>query len=430
MPPPAATAVSAAHVSPAEVPAPALGASPALRDSAIVLVGSRLLVWVAGCTAALLLGTVSSAVRAFDPAAISTSFGAVGNILAAPAIRWDGIWYLQIARSGYRNPLAAAFYPLYPLAVHVASWLTGSLPVAALVVSLAAMLAGLVAVHRLTELELGPRCAKATVRLMAFGPMAVFLSAAYTESLFLALSAGTLYCSRRGRWAYAGLLGGLAALTRVTGVALLLPVLVLFLYGPRADAAPRAPARWWTPRHRLSWQILWALLIPVAALGFNAYLSLRGHGLTSTVSAQGQYLDHDFALPFVTAWNGLVAGWQQLTLELRGVSPLFYRNQELFQSVSLLLALCALVGVLRRLPVAYGAYVAGGLLLTLSYPTSGDPLRGLARYASVLFPLQMWAGAWAIERRLDGTLVRGGCLLLVLFTIQFATWHVVGAPLV
>ncbi|RDJ93342.1 hypothetical protein B4Q13_22535, partial [Lacticaseibacillus rhamnosus] len=69
-------------------------------------------------------------------------------------------------------------------------------------------------VRRLTVLELGEATADLTVRLLAFGPMAVFLSAIYTESVFLALSSGAFYAGRRGRWASAGILGGLAATSR------------------------------------------------------------------------------------------------------------------------------------------------------------------------------------------------------------------------
>jgi hypothetical protein len=112
------------------------------------------------------------------------------------------------------------------------------------------------------------------------------------------------------------------------------------------------------------------------------------------------------------------------------VDPAQYHTQSLFQSVTLLLAIGGLAGVLRRLPIAYGAYVAVGLMVALSTPTAGDPLRGLARYASVLFPLQMWLGAWSSERGMKHTLVRGSAVLMILFSVEFATWHVVGAPFV
>jgi hypothetical protein len=390
---------------------------------------SRLLVWLAGGSAFLALGTASGAVRAFDPSRISLSFGSLGNALAAPAVRWDSVWYLQIADHGYKSAREASFYPLYPILVRAGSWLTGSLVVAGLLISFGAMFVGLALVHRLAALELGPRVARTTVDLIAFGPMALFLSAVYTESLFLALTAGTFYAARRGRWATAGALGGLAALSRVTGVLLLVPVLLIFFYGPRGDATPIAAAKRWRPRYRWSWSICWAALIPAGAGVFSLYMAAKGYGAAATVHAQQAYSAHQLVGPFVGLWDGAVAAWHEIRLEFTGVSPSTYSSQALLQFGALAIALVALAGTLRRLPLAYGAYAALGLLVPLSSPTTGDPLRGLDRYASVLFPLFMWAAAWAIERRASRQLLLVSGALLAFFSAQFATWHWVGTPL-
>ena len=54
--------------------------------------------------------------------------------------RWDGSWFVGIARDGYVEPEeSAAFFPLYPLAVRVVAELTGEHYVlAGVLVSLAA----------------------------------------------------------------------------------------------------------------------------------------------------------------------------------------------------------------------------------------------------------------------------------------------------
>lgn len=390
---------------------------------------SRLLIWIVGCVAFLVLGTAHGAVHAFDPSRLSLSFGRVGNVLAAPGVRWDSVWYLNIAQHGYQTAREASFYPLYPILIHASSWLVGSPVVGGFLISIVCLFVGFTLVGRLAELELGAGPARVTVYLMAFGPMALFLSALYTESLFLALSAGTVYAARRGRWAVAGMLGALAAMTRVTGVLLLVPVVLLFLYGPRDDAVPAVPASGWRPRFRFAPALLWSALIPAGAAAFSAYLALRGFGAAATVHAQQQFSDHHLVGPFVGFWNGLVAAWHNVRLELAGIPPSTYSSQALLQFGALLVALVAVVGAFRRLPIAYGAYAAVGLLVPLSSPTIGDPLRGLDRYASVLFPLYMWAGAWALERRAVKPLIVLSALLLVFFSAQFATWHWVGTPI-
>jgi len=403
--------------------------SAALGTAWSALWRSRLLIWVAGCLAASVLGTAPGLVRRFDPTGISTSFGSVGNVLAAPAVRGDAIWYLRIAQSGYHTAAATRFFPLYPLLVRAGSWLTGSLTVAGILISLAAVLVGLLIIHRLTVLELGARVANLTIELIAFGPLALFLSAVYTESLFLALSAGTFYAARRGRWATAGALGGLAALTRVTGVLLVVPVLILFLYGPRTDAEPVKPQLRFMPRYRLTPAVLWTALIPAGTAVFSVYLTLRGYRPTAFLTAQSRFTHHVPALPVVAVWDAAQMAWQELRLGFSGVVGFASQTQSVVGMIALGAAVVALTGVFRRLPLAYGLFILVGLLVPLSSPTVGDPLKGLARYETVLFPLYMAAAAWAIERGTRRPLLLGFAALGIFFTAQFATWHIVGSQL-
>ena len=53
-----------------------------------------------------------------------------------------------------------------------------------------------------------------------------------------------------------------------------------------------------------------------------------------------------------------------------------------------------IVLALRRLPLAYGAYVLAALALPLSYPVAAQPLMSLPRFLVVLFPLHLALGAW------------------------------------
>jgi len=398
-----------------------------LRDTWRWFALSRLLIWFVGCTAVAALSTATLNLHQYDPAGISTSFGQVGNVLSAPAVRWDAIWYLQIAEHGYRTAQDAGFLPLYPLLIRIGSLFTGSAVVAGILISLAALFVGLEIIRRLTELELGPRVAGTTVKLIAFGPLALFMSAVYTESLFVALSAGTFYAARRGRWWLAGVLGGLAALSRIGGSLLLVPVVLLFFYGPRTDLKAQRSGAWWKPKYRFGSEVLWAALIPAASAVFSGYLALRGLGADATLHAQQTYWAHRIALPVTAVWQGAGAAWHELGQEITGVSVPFSQSDSILQFAAFAVAVVFLVGVFRRLPVAYGTYVILGLLQALAAPTIGDPLRGLDRYASMRFPLFMCAAAWAVERGSERKLLVILVLLLVFFTIQFATWQWVGS---
>ncbi len=98
----------------------------ALRDVWLACWSSRLLVWIAGSGAVAVLG-FGPVRHAFNPPGITRGFGWLGDVLAAPAARWDAAWYLVIAHYGYRPEFGAftaprdAFFPLYPLGVRALS---------------------------------------------------------------------------------------------------------------------------------------------------------------------------------------------------------------------------------------------------------------------------------------------------------------------
>jgi hypothetical protein len=90
----------------------------------------------------------------------------------------------------------------------------------------------------------------------------------------------------------------------------------------------------------------------------------------------------------------------------------------------LAVAIPAIVGVIRRLPLAYGVYVLAALALPLSYPVTEQPLMSLPRFLVVLFPLGIWLAAWLAERpRLQRPALAISAVLMVFFLGQFATWH-------
>jgi hypothetical protein len=104
-------------------------------------------------------------------------------------------------------------------------------------------------------------------------------------------------------------------------------------------------------------------------------------------------------------------------------SPLTLATVDVTDFAFLAFAVVALVGVARRLPRAYAAYCAVALLAAVSAPNDYEPLMSLPRYVAVIFPLQMWLAAWAVDRgRLSQTLT--ACAgLLVLLSAEFATWR-------
>jgi Mannosyltransferase (PIG-V) len=424
----------------------------AVRDSWRALWASRLLVWLAGTGTVLAVG-FGPARGAFNPPGLTRGFGWLGDLLAAPAARWDASWYEVIAHFGYRPDLGSftysrtAFFPLYPLGLRAIAWSGLPLVIAGVSLSLLALALALYGIHRLTTLELtssgrhasartdSGEVARLAVLVTAFAPMAFYLSAVYSESLYLALSVGLFWCARRGRWAAVGALGALAGATRSAGVLLLLPALILYLYGPREDRAPDfVPARPLHPRYRVRADILWLGLVPVGLALYTAYLAASGGQALMPFHAQDVWGRH-FAGPYVAVWDGVKAGFegarQLLSLQRHHLyfpsahgSPFIDAGHNLMLLAFLIVAVPAVVGVLRTLPLAYGVYTLAALAMPLSYPVTSQPLMSLPRFLVVLFPLSIWSAGWlARHPRVQRPALLLSALLMAFFVAQFATWH-------
>lgn len=404
----------------AEVPYPRTGVSARLARMARAgtlpvraLLASRLIVLVAGVAGALLLPRRIDW-QGFDPSHLTSRLGGLGDVLAAPAVRWDSIHYLAIAQHGYARPGDAVFFPLYPLLIRGFGFLIGSDPLAGVLISAGCLAIALTVLHRLTELELGWRAADAAVLLVAFAPLSFFFTAVYTESLFLALSLGCLYAARRERWRLAAVLGALAAVTRVTGVVLAVPLAIMRLREAR----------------RLELGLAWVLLVPAALTGYLAFTAAKGFGALAPVTQQtGATHQHVLTGPLdtiVLAVQAAFSGVRSLATvppyEPALGGPFSGGAESILLLIVLAISAAALVAAFRRLPLAYGAYAGAALLMCISSPVVGQPLHSLDRYALTIFPLWMAAGAWLAERRLIRAVVLVGAGLLAFFTFQFATW--------
>lgn len=402
---------------------------------------SRLVVFLAGVMAVLSFGNAPGYSR-YDPTNLTAPSHPFENLLAAPFARWDSVWYLTIAHGGYDHEVArTAFFPLYPLLVRGVGIVIGSDLLAGVLVSLAALMVALVLLYRLVALELDDELARITVLLVAFCPMAYFLSAVYSESLFLALAVGCIWLARTGRWGWAGLIGAFAAAERASGVTLVVPMILLHLYGPRVDRAPAFPIvdRPWLrrllPRYRPTHSLAWVLLVPVGLGAYVLALALLTNHPFSAFSAADRFWSRHFAV-FGGVSDGAVAAWGGFRQLLHGPAPPLYfhgyggdgiwnAGENLMLFAFLVLGAVALVGTFRRLPIAYGAWCLVAGALPLSEPVRPQPLQSIPRYEVVLFPLFMWGAWWLRRRRLLTPGLAALAVLLGMFTAAFASWRFV-----
>ncbi|MEU3538539.1 hypothetical protein AB0H90_06515 [Streptomyces paromomycinus] len=171
------------------------------------------------------------------------------------ADRWDSGWYLGIADHGYSfafdengsDESNLAFFPLYPVVVKAVAGVTpGSRASVGVVVAVGCALLAAWGIFAVGERLYGARVGTVLAVLWGATPVAVVQWMGYTESLFTALVAWSLYAVLTDRWVTAGVLCLLSGLTRPTGLALVAAVCVSAVVAlwrlRRAAAAEPAPA--------------------------------------------------------------------------------------------------------------------------------------------------------------------------------------------
>lgn len=195
----------------------------------------------------------------------------------------DSIYLLGIAAQGYhaapitKGFLDWAYFPLYPLVTRAASVLTlGDVALAGVLVSNLAFIAALFVLYRLTVRHFDHDIAIRTLAFVALAPGAVAFAMAYTDSLFLLLAAATFLAAERRRWAVMAILYALASLTRLHGVLLGLPLLVVVI---------QASGGWRTPR------LGWLAAGPLALAAFGAYLGATFGDPLGMIHAQQAWSD-------------------------------------------------------------------------------------------------------------------------------------------
>ena len=351
--------------------------------------------------------------------------GTLGGLLN-PLANYDGVWFLHVVVRGYPAGLYATFFPLYPLAVRAAGLVVGhDYELAGIALSTIFFLGAAWLLYRLVELDFGRRAALGAVVFLSLFPTSFFFQAVYSESLFLLLSLVCFWYLRREKLALAGVAALLAALTRGTGVLLLLPLAMTY-FGSQRGAARRVGAR---PV---------VLLLPlVGLLGYCLFLWRAAGDPVAWSTQEGEWGRH-LAAPTSTVWHGLRAAWYGVRYLAAGrPAPLLqaYPGQalsfvqheiavvNLISFLALAFAVWALVAGWRRLPHTYSVYAAALIAVPLLQPRAQIPLMSMPRFVLCAFPLFIALGVATERRRLLRTvLLVASCAALVYLTGRFALW--------
>jgi hypothetical protein len=276
----------------------------------------------------------------------------------------DATLYASIAEEGYDRQQFDdkqhnwATFPAYPLLVSLFRtdfFLTGVL------VSNAFFLGGLLLLVPISKMfGWNDEQAIAGAFYLAIYPTSYFFSMPLTESMFLFVSLLSIWLALKNQWWLAGLAGAIASGTRMSGVLLVAPLLILYLQ---------------RRRNSIRADILALLLVPVGLLAFMVFLwRVTGNplALTESYSAYGRGGGFTFFLwpliEFVIHPRGF-AGWQ-------------------FVPTGFCLTLLAFFCVYRLVRWKEWALAAYGFL-SLFLPLTSGTLAGIPRYIMVIFPVCM-----------------------------------------
>ncbi|WP_459736764.1 mannosyltransferase family protein [Streptomyces sp. E-15] len=310
-----------------------------------------------------------AAVRALGLAVLAVWSAARGkSAYTLLTARWDSLWYTRVAERGYGYEVRLpngdvhsnlAFFPLLPWLERLLHAVTPlSYAGAGFTVALLASLAAAGGIFAVADRVYGPRTGFFAVLLWAVLPVGIVQSMAYSESLFTALAAWSLYAVLTGRWVSAGALTALAGLTRPVGVAVVAAVwaagVVSFV---RERGAQHTPGARDDERAPLWRRALGMLLAPLGAAGYVLWVGHRtGRGPLGYLDVQagwrngfdGGYAfarfvaDKFTSFPSALAGLGLILGvalliWLYVT-GVRAGQPL---ELLVYTGVVLALALCA-----------------------------------------------------------------------------------------
>ncbi|MEP6908859.1 MAG: mannosyltransferase family protein [Actinomycetota bacterium] len=402
------------HVEASELP-PESARSPAVE----IFLWSRAAIWAAAIFAFLVFepNRHPEAARWDDPS-VTRDLGSFTDIWA----RWDSIFYLRIAEHGYEHlsRSATAFFPLYPATIAILGRIFfGHYLLAGIVISIAAGLVAFVLLYRIAEARLGAEGARRTALYLAVFPMALFFQAVYSESLYLLLTLAAFWFAEQKRFLPAGIVTGLALLTRPVAVALL-PALALM--------ARRSPS----PRAELA-------RLAVAPVMFAVYPLLlwwqRGSPF-SFLNAQAIWARHlSYAGPIGGIWDGLRAGFagvRQLASgshthsywpAVQGTDPMRVAAVNLECLAALVVFTILAVIAWRRFGAPYGLFCAISLAIPLSVPSDRWPLLSLPRFGMVIFPLFLALATIGGRPRAHTAIVSISSLLLGVAVVQWALWQ-------
>lgn len=341
-------------------------------------------------------------------------------LLTEPWYRYDTFYYLRIVSAGYQaGDVTSGFHPLYPWLSTLAAAVVRSPLAGLMLVSTIAGFCLTIVLYRLARFDLDHDKAWTATALLLCWPATIAIFVPYTEALYLLLSVSCFLAARKRQFLLAGLIGGLAALTRQHGILLTLPI--AWEFWEASDRKLKTLVRNWkawvapalVPLGYGVWIVYRAVAISDVRPDFSSPQRFIYSVMVSPTAYQ-IFSDQQFLPPWQAMWKALVMYWRG-GLHFSAYGDAFLAGTFLI----------AFVFSWRFLRPSYKIYSVAVVLIALSLHTgvSINPYISLPRHLLPAFPVFIGIAAAYRFKRLWFILgVLLVCQMLFLCCFVWQTW--------
>lgn len=316
-----------------------------------------------------------------------------------PWQRWDANFYLEIAKLGYSvEGLALAFPPFYPLLVRLlGKLLGGQFLLASLLISWSAVFGACYLLEERFTQQTDQKTAVRGIRNLLFFPTAFFIFSGYTTGLFLFLVLLAWRSADREEWLMAGLLGGVATLTRFLGIFLVLPFGLIWLKNWQKNKI---------------YSLLVVGLIPTAYFGWGLFTSWFFHISPSDA------LNLGWALHFDWPWKGLLGSLDLIFFE--PVSEVFFAYIDV---LAVMVTFFSIFWWMKKKAIPELLFMIGLMIISLMKISDSGILGSTSRYLLPLFPNYLMLAELGKKAKYDRLILVISIFLWLFSAAMFFTWN-------
>lgn len=305
---------------------------------------------------------------------------------------WDSRYYISIAQSGYLKPDHYAFFPGYPLAIKIITFITGNFYLSAVLISAISTFLASLFLYKLILLDFGEEIAKKALFYLLFFPTSFYLLVGYSEGLFLLLSILTIYYFRRNKFFWATFFAILTGLTRFMGLILILAIFIEII------------------RHKkLGKNNMTLLLSPLGFLGYCLFLYAQTGQPFYFMEAQTEW-GRLIGLPWIPFWETLNNIFQG------GFIQKYY--YAIFDLIFAVFGLGMALRSVRFLPSLYSFYTLASILI----PLLSSNLTSISRFLLPVFPVFILL-AFIKNQTFETFYLIISLILIMFFSALFLNWY-------